>query len=80
MRNREEIISRIEYAWVLSELLYEMKAFDDDELLDKTVDVVRAFADIIYELVGIDEEEQDIIQSNAYDKYKKIMSIINKPE
>ena len=44
------------------------------------LEAVRAFADIIYELVGIDEEEQEDIQIRMYDKAQRIKRIIKKAE
>ena len=78
MKNREEVISKIEDAWVLQELLYEEDAFNDDILFDKTLEVIGAFADIIYELVGVDEEEQEEIQDRIYEKAQKIKMIMEK--
>ena len=81
MKNKEEIIDRIEDAWVLQELLYDkLEVFGDDEVFDKTLEVIGTFADIIYEIVGIDEEEQEEIQNQAFEKYKKIRYIIEKTE
>lgn len=78
MKNREEIINRIEDAWVLQELLYELEAFHDDELFDKTLEVINAFSDIIYEIVGIDKEEQEEIDDRVYRKTQAIKYIIKK--
>lgn len=78
MKNREEIMGRIVDAWVLQELLYEENAFDDDILFDKTLEVIGVFADIIYELVGVDEEEQEEIQDKVYEKAQKIKMIMEK--
>lgn len=78
MKNREEIINRIEDAWVLQELLYELEAFHDDELFDKTLEVINAFSNIIYEIVGIDKEEQEEIDDRAYRKTQAIKYIIEK--
>ena len=81
MKNKEEIIDRIEDAWVLQELLYDkLEVFGDGEVFDKTLEVIGTFADIIYEIVGIDEEEQEEIQNQAFEKYKKIRYIIEKTE
>ena len=81
MKNREEIINRIEDAWVLQEILYEQEdAFNNDELFDKTLEVIGAFADIIYEIVGVEEEEQEEIQDRAYKKSSRIKYIIGKTE
>lgn len=80
MKNREEIINKIEDAWVLQELLYKQDAFNNDDLFDKTLEVINAFADIIYELVGIEEEEQEEIQDRVYEKSSKIKYIIEKTE
>ena len=80
MKNREEIISRIEDAWILQELLYDQEAFNDDALFDKTLVVIEAFANIIYDLVGIEEEEQDEIQERIYKKAKMIKYVMEKTE
>jgi hypothetical protein len=81
MKNREEIINRIEDAWVLQEILYEQEdVFNNDDLFDKTLEVIRAFADIIYEIVGVDEEERDEIQDRAYKKGIRIKNVIRKTE
>lgn len=81
MKNKEEIVDRIEDAWVLQELLYDkLEVFGEDEVFDKTLEVIGAFADIIYEIVGIGEEEQEEIQNQAFEKYKKIRYIIEKTE
>lgn len=81
MKNREEIVNKIIDAWVLQELLYDsLEAFNDDEVFDKTLDVMDAFANIIYKLVGVNEEEQEEIQEQAYNKYCQITNIINKSE
>lgn len=81
MKNREEIINSIEDAWVLQEILYEQEdAFNNDDLFDKTLEVIGAFADIIYEIVGVDEEEQEEIQDRAYKKGNRIKYIIRKTE
>ena len=81
MKNREDIINRIEDAWVLQEILYEQEdAFNNDELFDKTLEVIGAFADIIYEIVGVEEEEQEEIQDRAYKKSSRIKYIIGKTE
>lgn len=79
MKSREEIINSIEDAWVLQEILYEQEdAFNNDELFDKTLEVIGAFADIIYEIVGVEEEEQEEIQDKAYKKSSRIKYIIEK--
>lgn len=78
MKNKDEIISKVEDAWVLQELLYEEDAFNDDVLFDKALEVIGAFADIIYELVGVDEEEQEEIQDRVYEKAQKIKMIMEK--
>ena len=39
---REEVINKIEDAWVLQELLYDLDAFNDDELFDKTLSVIHS--------------------------------------
>ena len=78
MKNREEIKNRIEDAWVLQELLYELEAFHNDELFDKTLEVINAFSDIIYEIVGIDEEEQEEIDDRVYRKTQSIKYMIKK--
>lgn len=80
MKSREEIINIIEDAWVLQELLYEKDAFNDDDLFDKTLEVIGAFADIIYEIVGVDEEEEEEIQNRVYKKSSKIKYIMEKTE
>lgn len=80
MKNREEIVNRIEDAWVLQELLFDLEVFDNDEVFDKTLDVIRAFADIVYEIVGIEKEEQDDIADRSYQKYFKILNIIKNAE
>ena len=81
MKSREEIINSIEDAWVLQEILYEQKdAFNNDDLFDKTLEVIGAFADIIYEIVGVGEEEQEEIQDRAYKKGIRIKNIIRKTE
>ena len=81
MKNREEIINKVVDAWVLQGLLYDsLEAFDDDEVFDKTLDVIDVFANIIYKLVGIDEEEREEIQEQAYKKCYQIRNIINKSE
>ena len=81
MKSREEIINSIEDAWVLQEILYEQEdAFNNDELFDKTLEVIGAFADIIYEIVGVEEEEQEEIQDRAYKKGIRIKNIIRKTE
>jgi hypothetical protein len=81
MKNREEIINSIEDAWVLQEILYEQEdAFNNDNLFDKTLEVIGAFADIIYEIVGVEEEERDEIQDRAYKKGIRIKNIIRKTE
>ena len=81
MINREEIINSIEDAWVLQEILYEQEdAFNNDDLFDKTLEVIGAFADIIYEIVGVEEEEQEEIQYRAYKKGIRIKNIIGKTE
>lgn len=81
MKNREEIINSIEDAWVLQEILYEQEdAFNNDDLFDKTLEVIRAFADIIYEIVEVDEEEQEEIQDRSYKKSNRIKYIIRKTE
>ena len=81
MKSREEIINSIEDAWVLQEILYEQEdAFNNDELFDKTLEVIGAFADIIYEIVGVEEEEQEEIQDRAYKKSSRIKYIIRKTE
>ena len=81
MKSREEIINSIEDAWVLQEILYEQEdAFNNDDLFDKTLEVIGAFADIIYEIVGVEEEEQDEIQDRAYEKSNRIKYIIRKTE
>ena len=81
MKSREEIINSIEDAWVLQEILYEQEdVFNDDNLFDKTLEVIGAFADIIYEIVGVEEEEQEEIQDRAYKKSIKIKNIIRKTE
>ena len=77
MKNKEEIIGRVEDAWVLQELLYnKVEAFSDDEVFDKTLEVIGAFADIIYEIVGINEEEQEEIQDRVFENFNKIKYII----
>ena len=81
MKSREEIINRIEDAWVLQEILYEQEdVFKNDDLFDKTLEVIGAFADIIYEIAGVDEEEQEEIQDRAYEKSIRIKNIIRKTE
>ena len=81
MKNREEIINSIEDAWVLQEILYEQEdVFNDDDLFDKTLEVIGAFADIIYEIIGVEEEEQEEIQDRAYKKGIRIKNIIRKTE
>ena len=81
MKSREEIINSIEDAWVLQEILYEQEdVFKNDDLFDKTLEVIGAFADIIYEIVGVDEEEQEEIQDRAYEKSIRIKNIIRKTE
>lgn len=80
MKNREEIINSIEDAWVLQELLYEKDVFNDDDLFDKTLEVIGAFADIIYEIVGVDEEEEEEIQNRVYKKSSTIKYIMEKTE
>lgn len=81
MKNREEIINSIEDAWVLQEILYEQEdVFNDDDLFDKTLEVIGAFADIIYEIIGVEEEEQEEIQDRAYKKSNRIKNIIRKTE
>ena len=81
MKSREEIINSIEDAWVLQEILYEQEdAFNNDDLFDKTLEVIGAFADIIYEIVGVGEEEQEEIQDRAYKKGIRIKNIIRKTE
>lgn len=81
MKNREEIINSSEDAWVLQEILYEQEdAFNNDDLFDKTLEVIRAFADIIYEIVGVEEEEQEEIQDRSYKKSNRIKYIIGKTE
>ena len=78
MENREEIINKVEDAWVLQELLYEEDVFNDDILFDKTLEVIGAFSDIIYELIGVNEEEQEEIQDRVYKKAQKIKMIMEK--
>ena len=81
MKNREEIINSIEDAWVLQEILYEQEdVFNNDDLFDKTLEVIGAFADIIYEIVGVEEEEREEIQNRVYKKSIKIKNIIRKTE
>ena len=81
MKSREEIINSIEDAWVLQEILYEQEdVFNDDDLFDKTLEVIGAFADIIYEIVGVEEEEQEEIQDRANKKSNRIKNIIRKTE
>ena len=81
MKNREEIINSIEDAWVLQEILYKQEdVFNDDDLFDKTLEVIGAFADIIYEIVGVEEEEREEIQDRAYKKSNRIKNIIRKTE
>lgn len=81
MKSREEIINSIEDAWVLQEILYEQEdVFNNDDLFDKTLEVIGAFADIIYEIVGVDEEEQEEIQNRVYKKSSKIKYIMEKTE
>jgi len=81
MKSREEIINSIEDAWVLQEILYEQEdVFNDDNLFDKTLEVIGAFADIIYEIVGVEQAEQQEIQDSAYKKSIKIKNIIRKTE
>ena len=81
MKSREEIINSIEDAWVLQEILYEQEdVFNDDDLFDKTLEVIGAFADIIYEMIGIEEAEQEEIQDRAYKKSNRIKNIIRKTE
>ena len=81
MKSREEIINSIEDAWVLQEILYEQEdVFKNDDLFDKTLEVIGAFADIIYEIVGVAEEEQEEIQDRAYEKSIRIKNIIRKTE
>ena len=81
MKSREEILNRIEDAWVLQEILYEQEdVFKNDDLFDKTLEVIGAFADIIYEIAGVDEEEQEEIQDRAYEKSIRIKNIIRKTE
>lgn len=80
MKNREEIISRIEDAWVLEELLCEEEVFEDDILFDKAQVVIKAFANIIYDIVGVEEEEQDEIQERIYKKAKTIKYLMEKTE
>ena len=81
MKSREEIINSIEDAWVLQEILYEQEdVFKNDDLFDKTLEVIGTFADIIYEIVGVDEEEQEEIQDRAYEKSIRIKNIIRKTE
>ena len=81
MKSREEIINSIEDAWVLQEILYKQEdVFNDDDLFDKTLEVIGAFADIIYEIVGVEEEEQEEIQDRAYKKSNRIKNIIRKTE
>lgn len=81
MKNREEIINSIEDAWVLQEILYDQEdAFNNDDLFSKTLDVIGAFADIIYEIVGVEEEEQEEIQDRVYKKSIRIKNKIRKTE
>ena len=81
MKNREEIINSIEDAWVLQEILYEQEdVFNDDDLFDKTLEVIGAFADIIYEIIGVEEEEHEEIQDRVYKKSNRIKNIIRKTE
>lgn len=81
MKSREEIINSIEDAWVLQEILYEQEdAFNNDDLFDKTLEVIGAFADIIYEIVGVGKEEQEEIQDRVYKKSSRIKYIIGKTE
>lgn len=81
MKSREEIINSIEDAWVLQELLYEQEdAFNNDDLFDKTLEVIGAFADIIYEIAGVGKEEQEEIQDRVYKKSIRIKNIIRKTE
>ena len=81
MKSREEIINSIEDAWVLQEILYEQEdVFKNDDLFDKTLEVIGAFADIIYEIVGVEEEEEEEIQDRAYKKSIRIKNIIRKTE
>ena len=81
MKNREEIINSIEDAWVLQEILYKQEdVFNDDDLFDKTLEVIGAFADIIYEIIGVEEEEQEEIQDRVYKKSNRIKNIIRKTE
>lgn len=81
MKSRAEIINSIEDAWVLQELLYEQEdVFNNDDLFDKTLEVIGAFADIIYEIMGVEEEEQEEIQNRAYEKGIRIKNIIRKTE
>ena len=70
MKSREEIINSIEDAWVLQEILYEQEdAFKNDDLFDKT-----------FEIVGVEEEEEEEIQDRAYKKSIRIKNIIRKTE
>ena len=53
---------------------------NDDDLFDKTLEVIGAFADIIYEIVGVDEEEEEEIQNRVYKKSSTIKYIMEKTE
>lgn len=80
MKSREEVVNSIEDAWVLQELLYEQDVFNNDDLCDKTLEVIGAFADIIYEMIELGEEEEEEIQNRVYEKSSKIKYIMEKTE